>query len=420
MNISIFGLGYVGLVATGCLTSQGHHVFGVDISEKKVDAVNAGRSPIVEPGLEDLLSKAVKSGLLACSTNVGDQLNECDMAIVCVGTPSGLDGSHNMSFIAEVSRQIAAAVGKGRTRPFTIVYRSTLRPGTIEELVWPIMRAALDDDIGAISIVYNPEFLREAHAIKDYFAPPKIVIGTHDGLPNAVMTELNQGLDAPTFVTRYREAEFTKFVDNTFHALKVSFGNEIGRICLQLGISASKIHEIFVSDTKLNISPNYFRPGGAFGGSCLPKDVRALQHISADVGAATHVIDSLMRSNEAHKHFLYERVVQGLPKGASVLMLGLAFKADSDDLRESPKIDMARKLLQGGYALSVYDPSLEPSQLVGQNLGYAFSHLPTLPQLMISAEAAQSRTFDVVIDTIGAAKRLTLQSDRIMDIEVLD
>jgi GDP-mannose 6-dehydrogenase len=325
-----------------------------------------------------------------------------------------------MSYIAEVSRQIAAAIGPGRVRPLTIVYRSTLRPGTIEELVWPIIRTSLGDDIGAVEVAYNPEFLREAHGVKDYFAPPKIVIGTADGLPNAMLTELNKNLVAPTFTTHYREAEFTKFVDNTFHALKVSFGNEIGRICLQLGISASKIHEIFIADTKLNISPNYFRPGGAFGGSCLPKDVRALQHISSDVGAATHIIDSLMRSNDAHKHFLFERVVRGLPKGASVLMLGLAFKAGSDDLRESPKIDMARKLLQGGYALSIYDPSLEPSQLIGQNLGYAFSHLPSLPQLMISAAEAESGVFDVVIDTIGAAADLKLKSSNVIDIEVLD
>jgi GDP-mannose 6-dehydrogenase len=420
MNIAIFGLGYVGLIAAGCLTSQGHRVFGVDISEKKVEAANAGRSPIVEPGLEDLLAKAARDGSLTCSTNVGDTLNDCDMAIVCVGTPSGLDGSHNMSFIAEVSRQIAAGINVARTRPLTIVYRSTLRPGTIEELVWPIIRATIGADSPAIEIVYNPEFLREAHGVKDYFAPPKIVIGTADGQPNARMAELNQGLDAPIFVTRYREAEFTKFVDNTYHALKVAFGNEIGRVCLQLGISASKIHEIFVSDTKLNISPSYFRPGGAFGGSCLPKDVRALQHISTDVGAGTHVIDALIRSNDAHKHYLFERVTQGLPKGARVLMLGLAFKAGSDDLRESPKIDMARKLLQGGYALSIYDPSLEPSQLIGQNLGYAFSHLPNLTQLLIGEAPVRAQSFDLVIDTLSAAGELGVKAGRIANIEALD
>src|SRR5271170_6063516 len=198
MNIAIFGLGYVGLIAAGCLTSQGHQVFGVDVSEKKVDAVNDGRSPIVEPGLEDLLDDAVKNGRLVCSTNVADRLDDCDMAIVCVGTPSGLDGSHNMSYIAEVSRQIAAAIGPGRTRPLTIIYRSTLRPGTIEELVWPIIRTCLGDRVGAVEVVYNPEFLREAHGVKDYFAPPKIVIGTADGQPNAALTAMNRDLDAPT------------------------------------------------------------------------------------------------------------------------------------------------------------------------------------------------------------------------------
>jgi GDP-mannose 6-dehydrogenase len=324
-----------------------------------------------------------------------------------------------MSYIAEVSRQIAAAVDPERSQPLTVVYRSTIRPGTIEELITPIFRSVLGAKTGAVELVYNPEFLREAVAIRDYFNPPKIVIGTADGMPCARMDELNKNIDAPVFYTLYREAEFTKFVDNTFHAVKVSFANEIGRVCLQLGISAATVHKIFVSDTKLNISPYYMRPGGPFGGSCLPKDVRALQYISGDIGANTHLIESLIRSNEAHKHYLFEYCTKGQDKGAKFLMLGLAFKANSDDLRESPNVDLARKLLQAGYGLSIYDPSLEPRHLIGQNLGYAFSHLPGFSDLLVPRSTAESELFDVVIDTNGSSKTLNLATKKVLDINAL-
>ena len=421
MKIAIYGLGYVGLTAAACLTSEGHTVLGIDVSEQKVRETNLGRSPIKEPGLEELLVKGVNAGLLHCVTDGSSGLSDCDMAIVCVGTPSGVDGSHNMAYIAEVSRQIATSVNRDSDRktPLTVVYRSTIRPGTTEELIHPIFASTLGAKMSAVELVYNPEFLREATAIKDYFHPPKIVVGTVDALPNARMDELHKNLDAPVFYTKYRESEITKFVDNSFHALKVAFANEIGRVCVQLGISAKKMHEIFISDTKLNISPYYFRPGGAFGGSCLPKDVRALQFIAADVGANTRLIDSLLRSNEAHKHFLFEYVTEKLKPGASVLMLGLAFKNHSDDMRESPKVDMARKLLNAGHNLSIYDPYLKPEHLLGQNLGYTFLHLPTLPQLLVTAEKIATEHYDLVIDMSGVARDLTLKCDRLVNLDAL-
>ncbi|MGE3149031.1 MAG: nucleotide sugar dehydrogenase [Pseudorhodoplanes sp.] len=419
MRIAIYGLGYVGLTAACCLTKEGHHVLGVDVSPEKVKQVNSGVSPITEPGLDELLSKAVRDGMLNATLNPGDDLKACDVAIVCVGTPSAPDGSHNMGYIAEVSRQIANAVDPKRKIPLTVVYRSTIRPGTVEELILPIFKNALGESIKAVELVYNPEFLRESVAIRDYFNPPKIVIGTSDGKPSKNMDLLNANVKAPTFYTGFREAEFTKFVDNTFHAVKVSFANEIGRVCLQLGISASKIHEIFVSDTKLNISPYYFRPGGAFGGSCLPKDVRALQYISSDVNAQTHLIDSLLRSNEAHKLFLFKYCTRGLERGAKVLLLGLAFKANSDDLRESPSLDLARSLLQAGYSLSIYDPALRPSKLLGQNLGYVYSHLPNVGDLLVNRDVAESIAYDRVIDTNASAKNLSLKSKDVVDINAL-
>ncbi|WP_426032168.1 nucleotide sugar dehydrogenase [Caulobacter sp. DWP3-1-3b2] len=419
MKIAIYGLGYVGLTAAGCLTSEGHSVIGVEVNKDKVMQLNAGRSPITEPGLEDLLKTAVTEGRFEALQHVGDQLATCDMAIVCVGTPSAPDGSHNMSYIAEVSRQIALSVDKGRAEPLTVVYRSTIRPGSVDGLILPIFRSVLGEEIGLIELIYNPEFLRESVAIKDYFAPPKIVVGTHDGGKSKNMELLNANIIAPVFYTGYREAEFTKFVDNTFHAVKVAFANEIGRVCVQLGISAKKVHEIFVSDTKLNISAYYTRPGGAFGGSCLPKDVRALQYISGDVGGNTHLIDSLLRSNDSHKQFLFQHCIKGLESDAKVLMLGLAFKTDTDDLRESPNLDLARRLLQAGFKLSIYDPALEPSKLLGQNLGYAYSQLPSLADLLVSQADVEAAQYDLVIDTGGRAKQLRLDSAKLIDINAL-
>lgn len=419
MKIAIYGLGYVGLTAACCLSKQGHTVLGVEVNEDKIAQLNSGRSPITEPGLDDLLKTAVENKLFQAVQNAEGQLAECDMAIVCVGTPSAADGSHNMSYIAEVSRQIALAVDRDRTDPLTVVYRSTIRPGSVDTLIQPIFKSVLGADINCIELVYNPEFLRESVAIKDFFAPPKIVIGTAGGERSAKMDLMNKDLDAPVFYTGFREAEFTKFVDNTFHAVKVSFANEIGRICLELGVSAEKVHEIFVSDNKLNISPYYLRPGGAFGGSCLPKDVRALQYISTDIGANTHLIDSLIRSNDAHKQYLFNHCIQGLAPKSKILMLGLAFKADSDDLRESPNMDLARKILQAGFELSIYDPSLEPSKLIGQNLGYAYANLPNLGSLLIDKDQVESGAFDRVIDTNGRGKSLQLGDNPVINIHSL-
>jgi GDP-mannose 6-dehydrogenase len=420
MKIAIYGLGYVGLTGAICLASEGHDLFGVDVSDDKIRRILGGSSPIKEPGLDKMLAEALANGRLRCTTDPVEPIRSCDMAIICVGTPSAPDGAHNMRDIAEVTRQIANAVRSvDRKEKLTVIYRSTIRPGTVEGLILPIFKAALGETRDIIEIVYNPEFLREATAVNDFFNPPKIVVGTHDGMPSAPVEEMNRNLKAPTFTVGFREAEFTKFVDNSFHALKVAYANEIGRLCVSLGIDAKVVHKIFISDTKLNISPYYLRPGGPFGGSCLPKDVRALQFIANDIGANTHVIDSLMRSNEAHKHFLFTRAVHGLKPGAKVLMLGLAFKSDTDDLRESPNIDLARKLIQGGYAVSIYDPSLKPEHLVGQNLGYAFSHLPKLPDLLVSKDVAEGDDFDLVVDTNGASRGISVKCLNIMDFHAL-
>lgn len=420
MKVVIFGLGYVGCTAAACIAKSGHHVVGIDPSIDKVAAIAAGRSPIREPGLDKMLAEALVDNRIEASRTIDHHLDDAHIAIVCVGTPSGSDGAHNMSFIAQVTRQIAEAIRPDRSVALTVAYRSTMRPGSIDQIITPIFHGYLGDTSSRlVELVYNPEFLREATAVDDYFNPPKIVIGTQSGNPSATMEALHEGIKAPIFHVGVREAEFTKFVDNTWHAVKVAFANEVGRICQQIDISAQQVHEIFVADTKLNISPYYTRPGGAFGGSCLPKDVRALQYIASDVGANTHLIDSLIRSNEAHKHHQFSRVTRDLQSGARVLLLGLAFKADTDDLRESPAVDLARKLLDAGYHVSIYDPSLRPENLVGQNLGYAYAHLPTIDSLLVDKAAAENGVYDLAVATNRLVHTLSLSHVKVIDVSVI-
>jgi GDP-mannose 6-dehydrogenase len=418
MKIAIFGMGYVGVTAAACLSSQGHEVIGVDPNAAKVDAVNAGHSPIEEPGIEDLIAEAVAAGRLKATVSLTDEIAQCALAIVCVGTPSAADGSHNMTYIADVTRQIGTLIAAHPGKKLVVAYRSTMRPGTMEELITPILDDVMGSQSDRIELVYNPEFLRESVAVADFFAPPKIVVGTKTGAPCREIDIINEGIDAPVFYVKYREAEITKFVDNTFHAVKTTFANEIGRICALLDISAAEVHRIFVADTKLNVSPYYLRPGGAFGGSCLPKDVRALQHMARGIGANAEMIASVITSNEAHKDFLFRLTSQGVPHGAKVLMLGLAFKDKSDDLRESPNIDLARALITAGYDLSIFDPYVKPANLMGQNLG-ALSNSPFIRKLLISQAQMEETEFALAIDTRTIAKDFSLKVERIIDINRL-
>ncbi len=414
MKIAILGLGYVGFTAACCLAREGHEVIGIDINADKVNEINSGQAPIKEPQVTELLQQALEKGLIRAVTEISD-FSDIDLAMVCVGTPSSIDGSHDMSFIVNVTRQIAERLSSGRAKPLTVTYRSTFRPGTVRQLVEPIFRSCLGNRTdAAVEIVYDPEFLREGSAVQDFFSPPKIVIGTRDGKRSKVMDKLNEGLDAKVFYTTYEEAEITKFIDNSWHAIKIVFANEMGRVCQRMGISAKKVHEIFVSDTKLNISPYYTRPGGAFGGSCLPKDVRALQHMASEIGAYTHLIDSLVHSNEAHKTYQAQDIMAKLPDGGRVLMAGLAFKANTDDLRESPNVDIARRLLEAGYRLSVYDPAIRPDDLRGQNLGYIFTYLPKFGELLVDKATAEAGPWDLVVASNSIIDGLDVGDSRIL------
>lgn len=416
MKVAIIGLGYVGMTALSCLTKEGHTVVGVDKNADKVNLVNAGFSPIAEPGVPELVADAVRRGRLKAVTELDRELDSCEIAIVCVGTPSAPSGEQNLGFIIDATREIAEAIDQRRERPITVVYRSTIRPGTIQEKILPIFDAALGDKSDCVNVVYNPEFLRESVAIKDYFNPPRIVIGTRDGNPCGALDELNKNINAEVFYTRYREAEFTKFVDNTFHALKAAFANEVGRVAHGLGLEQGIVHQIFVADRKLNISPVYLRPGCAFGGSCLPKDVRALQAIARDLGLQAPIIENVLGSNESHKRFLLETCVDSMRPGDTVLMIGASFKQDSDDLRESPNIDLAIGLLDKGFQVDIYDPTVIPSKLLGENLKIAQSKLPSLFGLLVSKEQAESKSYDLVIDTRGGGGGIAAHGRRLADL----
>lgn len=406
LRIAIVGLGYVGVTAAACLASQGHVVVGVDVNEDKVDTIARGESPITEPQVGELVAAAVAEGRLWADTTL-PSLHDMDIVIVCVGTPSAVDGSHNMSYVAESSRQIARALASSPDSTLTVAYRSTFKPGTMDNLVAPLFRDVLGADwADRVELVYNPEFLRESTAVHDYFHPPKIVLGTQDAVPSERMARLHHGIDAPVFEVALREAEITKFIDNSWHATKVAFANEVGRVCAAYGVDAAVAHDIFKSDTKLNLSAYYTRPGGAFGGSCLPKDVRAFQYIAAAAGVSVEVLDSLIDSNESHKEFQLGRVLAVAEKDTRILVAGLAFKAGTDDMRESPNVDLVADLLRLGHDVRVHDPAIDTSALIGQNLGHVLSVIPSLRELLISADEIRPADFDLLVANNASAEGL--------------
>lgn len=399
---------------------MGHEIVGFDPDAKKVDLLNAGESPIEEPDLPDMLAKARERGLLSANREIDASLVDCDAVFVCVGTPTGPEGDHDMRFIVSVTRDIARALSESDSPEIVIAYRSTMRPGTLRKLVLPMLEAELGAErLARVRLVYNPEFLRESTAVKDFFAPPKIVFGTADQKPDPVMEELHAPIEATRFHVRWEEAELTKFVDNSWHALKVGFANEIGRICLMQGIDPAVVHQIFKSDEKLNLSAYYTRPGGPFGGSCLPKDVKALHALAGELRAQTPIVDSLIASNDAHKNFLSSAALDRLEPGARILVSGIAFKAATDDLRESPNVFLVRRLLDAGFTVRIYDPPVSAEKLIGQNLGYAFSQLPSLKTLLISKEEAEAQHFDLAIRTNSTFSGLSLGDTPVLDFEKL-
>ena len=401
MKIAVFGLGYVGVVSAACLARDGHSVVGVDPNALKVDFLRQGKSPIVEPGLEELIAAAVTAGRLVAGSDAPAAVAQCDVLMVCVGTPGQANGSLDLSYVRRVVQQIGEQLA-GAAAYKVVVIRSTLLPGSMQSVVIPILEESSRRPAGKdFGVCINPEFLREGSAISDYDHPPKTVIGASDERAAAIVRELYAGLSVPLILTDVRTAEMVKYIDNSWHALKVTFTNEVGRLCKAMGIDARLAMRLFCMDTKLNISDAYLRPGFAFGGSCLPKDVRALTYQGRLLDVDTPVLSAILGSNQLHiAHALALIRATGRRR---IGVLGLSFKEGTDDLRESPIVTLAEQLIGKGYELSVYDRNVRLASLVGANREYILNHIPHIGRLMVDRPEQLLEHADVVV--VASAQR---------------
>ena len=380
MRIAIFGLGYVGSVSAACFAKRGHTVLGVEPNELKRRQVRAGLSPIVEPGLDALLLDVVRAGKLTVAESAEEAVGNSDIAFLCVPTPSTGAGGMDSSYIRRAVAEIGSAL-RGGTSRYTVVIRSTVEPGTTQDLVMPLLAQESGRRIGVeIVAAMNPEFLREGTAIADFESPFATVIGASDNETAAHVADVYRDLRAPIVQVAVREAEMVKYACNAFHAVKVAFANEIGALCAAHGIDGTRVMDVFCQDRRLNLSAKYLRPGFAFGGSCLPKDVRALVSLARRNGLDVPLTESLLPSNRRH----VERAVALIRDTGAyrVLVLGLSFKWQTDDLRESPTVDLVETLIGKGIAVAIHDPSVLSSRLVGSNQSYISARLPHLDQLL--------------------------------------
>ena len=400
MNVSVFGLGYVGSVSAASFAADGHTVVGVDVNPDKVGSLNDGRSPIVEKGLDDLIRDGATSGRLRATTSTPEAIRATDLSLLCVGTPSRKNGSLDLSYLERVSEQIGAAL-RDKDAYHVVVVRSTVLPGTTHDVVIPALEAASGKTYGTgFGVTVNPEFLREGTAIHDFRNPPLTLVG-HNFTSDAGPTEaLYSKVHAPLVTTSIRTAEMIKYASNTWHALKVTFANEIGNLCKRVGIDSHEVMDIFCRDEKLNLSSYYMRPGFAFGGSCLPKDVRALQYRAKEVDLDMPVIQSILASNELQIRHALEQVIDSGKK--RVGLLGFSFKAGTDDLRESPIVILAEALLGKGYELRIYDRNVSIARLVGANKEYINTQIPHLSSLLCETVDEVLDHSDVIVVGNGA------------------
>ena len=380
MKLSIFGLGYVGCVSAACFAKEGHSVIGVDVSAQKVEMINAGKSPIVEAGIGELLNEVVVAKKLSATTNSAAAILDSDVSLICVGTPSNQNGSLDLRYVTRVCEEIGTAL-KEKAERHVVIIRSTMLPGTIEGVVTPTLEKYSEKRAGKdFGVCINPEFLREGTSLKDFYAPPFTLIGADDAETAAMVGQLYSNIEAPVFVTSVKTAEMVKYVCNCFHALKVSFANEIGNICKAVGVDSHEVMEIFCQDTKLNLSPYYLKPGFAFGGSCLPKDLRAINYKARQVDVETPILSSILPSNRQQVERAIEMVLATRKKKVGVL--GLSFKAGTDDLRESPMVTLIETLIGKGLQLAIYDRNVSLARLFGANKEYIESQIPHISQLM--------------------------------------
>jgi GDP-mannose 6-dehydrogenase len=396
MKLSIFGIGYVGCVSAACFATTGHTVIGVDANPTKVQIINDGGSPIVEPGIGELIAEAVTSGNLSATTDYAEAVINSELSLVCVGTPSNANGSLDLRYVKRVCEEIGSAL-KTRDGSYVIVIRSTMLPGTVESFVLPVLEEFSGKKAGKdFGICINPEFLREGTSLKDFNAPPFTLIGTDDYETAATVRKLYAGIDAPVFVTSVKTAEMVKYVCNCFHALKVSFANEVGNICKALGgIDSHEVMNIFCQDTRLNLSSYYLKPGFAFGGSCLPKDLRALNYKAKELDVEVPVLSSILLSNRLQIERAVEIVLLTGKKRIGVL--GFSFKAGTDDLRESPMVALIETLIGKGMHLAIYDRDVSLARLFGANREYIEREIPHISQLMRGSIEEVLAAADVIV-----------------------
>ncbi len=403
MNIAIMGLGYVGCVTAGCLAQRGHRVIGVDVQAEKVSLLNAGKSPIIEPGLEELLAANVANGQVVATLDAASAVSTSEIVIICVGTPSEVNGDLDLSYVERVCTDIGRVL-KSKDSYTTIVVRSTMLPGNAQAKLIPLLEQMSGKLVGdGWGFCINPEFLREGTAIADFNSPPFTVIGEYDQKSGDQLVILYDDIAAPLFRVGLGVAEMIKYTSNAFHALKVTFANEIGNLCKAYGIDSHQVMDIFVQDTKLNLSSYYLKPGFAFGGSCLPKDLRALLYSARQKDIHLSVLESILPSNRLQIDNAFDLLQkQG---NRSIGLIGLSFKANTDDLRESPTVDLAERLIGKGYELHIYDREVSLSRLRGSNHAFIDHAIPHIGSLM---RASIAETVSAA-ESIVIAKNLTGQ-----------
>jgi GDP-mannose 6-dehydrogenase len=380
VKVSVFGLGYVGSVSAAALAGDGHQVVGVDVNAEKVASVNAGKSPIIEPGLDDLLARGVGERRLRATTDVDDAIHDTDVSLVCVGTPSRRNGSLDLTFLTRVCEQIGAVL-RDKSAYHVVVIRSTVLPGTTHDILIPTLERSSGKKYGqGFGVSVNPEFLREGSALSDFRRPPLTLVGHNHAADASGTIALYQAIDAPLVSTSIRIAEMMKYTSNAWHALKVCFANEIGNLCKRVGVDSHEVMDIFCRDEKLNLSAYYMKPGFAFGGSCLPKDVRALQYRAKELDVELPVIQSILPSNRLQIQRAIDEVLETGRKEIGIL--GFSFKAGTDDLRESPIVILAEALLGKGLHLRIYDRNVSLARLVGSNKQYIENQIPHLSSLL--------------------------------------
>lgn len=396
MKVAIFGLGYVGCVSAACLARLGHEVIGVDVNSEKVAQVSAGRSPVLEEGLAELIAGAVQRGTLRATGDAASAVQSADVSLVCVGTPSLANGSLDSSIVESVCEQIGQGL-RGGEPGHSVVVRSTLLPGMTHRAVRPCLAAGLhaEPEEAGVTVAYNPEFLREGSALRDFFDPPFTVAGSDDAEGERVVRDLYRAVDAPLYSLKIAEAELVKYACNAFHALKITFANEIGHFSKASGVDPHKVMDVLVQDTKLNVSPAYLRPGFAFGGSCLPKDLRAILHAARQNDLELPLMRGVMASNSWQVQEALGLILR--QRSRRIAVLGITFKAGTDDLRESPVVELVESLIGKGYELSIFDENVEWARLVGANRDFIEKAIPHITQLMVGSIDEAIANADVVV-----------------------